>query len=521
MESAELIAILRDVRDRVRAANPETAAGATDIALPDLLPMVHARDAALGKVASIGTVNPRAGGALNALVQVWKRFVARVLDWHVREQVEFNRRTVACVDAAVEALTQTNRALVEFGDRLAAERGQREELGKQLETQLSALHEEMDKQIRELIAAERARHDELDRYFREQFAAAQDRIDELEKRERAKSGELADIRAHWSEWRVGWEQKLATNEMQFLRSVADLDGAFQYRLTLMDNSYRETVRAQHTDFTVRLDERGLEIQKRLWADLERVRAEFDKLIHTELRLIRQRTGAAFQGLAAPPAAAPFQPPAPLALDYARFAEAYRGSEERVKAAQQIYVADFKNCGNVLDIGCGRGEFLDLMRDAGVPARGIDSGAESVALCREKGLEAETADLFDYLRGLDEGELDGIFCAQVVEHLPPERLPEMVRLAASRLARNGVIAIETPNPECLAIFATYFYLDPTHTRPVPGKLLTFYLSESGIGNLEVRHLEPAADSMPSLTELPDAFRLAFFGGLDYAIIGRRI
>ena len=92
MESAELIAILREVRDRVRARNPETAAGGVDIALPDLMPLVHARDAALGKVAAIGTVNPRSGGLVNSLVQAWKRLVARVLDWHVREQVEFNRK---------------------------------------------------------------------------------------------------------------------------------------------------------------------------------------------------------------------------------------------------------------------------------------------------------------------------------------------------------------------------------------------------------------------------------------------
>ena len=515
MESAELIAILRDVRDRVRASNPETAAGGTDIALPDLTGLVHARDAALGKVASIGTVNPRAGGPLNSLVQAWKRLLARVLDWHVREQVEFNRRTIACVDAAIEAINQSNRALVEFGNRLAAERGQREELEKQLREQIAAqqiLREELERRLREQIAAERAR-----------LEAEWARVEELEKREREKSQELSDIRDHWAQWRVGWEQKLATNEMQFLRSVADLDGAFQYRLTLMDSNYREAVRSQHNDFTVRLDQRGLEIQKRLWADLERVRAEFDKLIHVELRLIRQRSGAAFLSAAAPEASAPVpsRPAAPLAFDYARFAEAYRGSEERVRGGQRIYVADFKNCGNVLDIGCGRGEFLELMREAGVPSRGIDSSLESIALCREKGLPAEAVDLFDYLHGLGEGELDGIFCAQVVEHLPPERLPEMIRLAASRLERNGVIVIETPNPDCLAIFATYFYLDPTHSRPVPEKLLTFYLSEFGIGNLEVRHLEQAVDSMPSLAELPKDFREAFFGGLDYAIIGKKV
>ena len=133
------------------------------------------------------------------------------------------------------------------------------------------------------------------------------------------------------------------------------------------------------------------------------------------------------------------------------------------------------------------------------------------MCRHKGLEAETADLFEYLENLPEASLDGIFRSQVVEHLPPERLPETIRLCASRLQRNGVIAIETPNPECLAIFATHFYLDPTHQRPVPHPLLAFYLEEFGVGNIEVRKLTPAAESMPSVQSLPEDFREAFFGG----------
>jgi O-antigen chain-terminating methyltransferase len=176
---------------------------------------------------------------------------------------------------------------------------------------------------------------------------------------------------------------------------------------------------------------------------------------------------------------------------------------------------------VLDIGCGRGEFLEAMRHAGVGARGIDLSPESVALCQSMGLAAETADLYDYLENLAEGSLDGIFCSQVVEHLPPDRLPEMIRLCASRLERGGVIAIETPNPECLAIFATHFYLDPTHTRPVPSALLAFYLEEFGVGRIEVRKLAPAIESMPSLAQLPEGFRNAFFGALDYAILGKKL
>jgi O-antigen chain-terminating methyltransferase len=214
-------------------------------------------------------------------------------------------------------------------------------------------------------------------------------------------------------------------------------------------------------------------------------------------------------------------PAPPAFDYGRFAERFRGSEDYVKRGQRIYQPYFAGCRNVLDIGCGRGEFLETMREAGIPARGIDLDEESVATCRHKGLEAEAADLFAYLADLPEASLDGIFCSQVVEHLAPERLPEMIGLCASRLTRNGVIVIETPNPECLAIFATHFFLDPTHTRPAPGALLAFYLEEFGVGNIQVHRLSPAVETNPALASLPEDFRNAFFGGLDYAISGRKL
>ncbi|HUK15619.1 MAG TPA: class I SAM-dependent methyltransferase, partial [Bryobacteraceae bacterium] len=455
MESAELIAILNEVRDRVRARNPETAEAG--IALPDLLPLVHARDAALGKVAAIGTVNPRRGGPVNWLVQSWKRLVSRMLDWHVREQVEFNRKTIAAIDAAIEALNDTKRTLAELAGRISV------------------------------------------------------------------ADELKDIRNHWADWRLEWERKLTANEVQFLRSVADLQAGFQHRVDLMDANHRDLMRAQHADFHGELDRRGIDIQQRLWADLEKMKVEYERLIHAELHLIRQRTTA--PGPKGTPSRLLDEPSEPrpsgsgaLAFDYGRFAERFRGSEDYVKAGQQIYLPYFAGRRNVLDIGCGRGEFLEMMRQANVAARGIDLSEESVALCRQKGLEAETADLFEYLAAQPEGAFDGIFCAQVVEHLEPARLPEGIRLAASLLERNGVLAIETPNPECLAIFATHFYLDPTHTRPVPHSLLAFYMEEFGLGGIEVRRLSPAVETMPALAELPESFREAFFGGLDYAIIG---
>ncbi len=452
MDADELTASLREVRDRVRARHPE----ASDLPLPDLMPLLHARDAAEAKVAAIGTVNPRRGGPLNWLAQRIKKMVARALDWHVREQVEFNRNVMACVQATLEALEETRHALASLG----------------------AIHGEVQ--------------------------------------------ELKDIRSYWVDWRQEWEHKLVLNETRLLRSVAELNAAFQHRAGQIETSFRDRVREQHAEFGSALERSSLDIQKRLWADLERVRSEYDRLIHTELRLIRQRAAGPPATPAMPAAPSPPAPvPGELAFDYARFAERFRGSEEYVQAGQRFYLPFFASRRDVLDIGCGRGEFLELMREAGVPARGIDLSQESVDLCRRKGLQAETADLFAYLTDLPESSLDGIFSSQVVEHLPPERLPEMVRLAASRLGRGGVLAIETPNPECLAIFASHFYLDPTHTRPIPHALLSFYMEEFGMGLIEVHRRSPAIESMPALAALPEDFRAAFFGGLDYAIVGQKL
>ena len=454
LKTEELTELLRAIRERVQARYPGTN-GAGPVAAADLTPLVHARDAAEGKMAAIGSVNPRPPGIFNSLIQAAKRTVARGLGWFVRDQVVFNREVMACVEATIQALNEINRALTEVPAATAVK------------------------------------------------------------------AEVEDVRAHWTAWRSEWERKLAQNEMQFLRSVADLQIASQHRATLMESNFRDLVKAQHADYLGALDRSTLDIQERLWADLDRIRTEYEALIHSELRVIRQRAGSLSETAAVttptPPDSAGIAP----AFDYLRFAERFRGSAEYVKSRQAFYVPYFAGCKNVLDIGCGRGEFLELMRDASVAARGIDLNREFIALCHGKGLAAEVADLFTYLSDLPDASLDGIFSAQVVEHLPPARLPEMIRLAAQKLRRGGVLVVETPNPECLAIVATHFYLDPTHTKPIPNALLAFYMEEYGIGRIEVHQRSPAIESMPALAELPEAFRQMFFGGLDYAIIGKKL
>ncbi|MFB3777899.1 MAG: methionine biosynthesis protein MetW [Bryobacteraceae bacterium] len=486
-KAEEIVELAREIRERVRARYPGgSVAGVT---LPDLTPVLHARDAAEAKVAAIGSVNPRPPGPVNALIQTFKRVIARFLGWHVRDQVEFNRSAVAAIEALMEALNENNRAL----SRLAA----------------------ADLEARKELAVAKS---EFKAYLASETELLRRQLDDLRHRSGRlleEAQELKDVRTHWAEWRQEWEKKLSINEVQFLRSVADLEAGFTHRATLMEANFRDLTKTQHKDFTLAQQRSAIEIQQRLWADLERTRIEFDRLIHSELRLIRQRA-AALPVEAAPAAAAP-EP----AIDWMWFAGRFRGSVEHVKEGQRFYLPFFKECRGVLDLGCGRGEFLELMREEGIEARGVELSDECVELCLSKGLRVEKDDLYSYLDGLSYPELDGIFLGQVVEHLPPERIPELVRLAASRLSRGGLLVIETPNPECLAIFATHFYLDPSHTRPIPPALLRFYMEESGFGGIEIHRLSPAPDSMPALASLPEDFRQAFFGGLDYAIIGRKL
>ena len=452
-KAEELSAIVQEIRDRVRARHPG-GGNADGIALPSLEPLLHARDAAEAKVASIGTVNPRAPGLVNAVIQKLKRAAARALDWHVREQVEFNRAVMNCVQATLEALNESNRA----------------------------------------VAALAAKNAPL-----------------LE--------EVRDVRTHWVAWRQEWERNLSGIQIQFLRSLSDLQGAWQHRVTLMDDSHRAMMKSLHGDFQGLVDQKMTELQKRLWVDLERIRGEYETIIHAELRLLRQKTTLLRTGqeIAAQTAGAPGFG----SIDWLKFSEKFRGTGEYVKRHLELYTERFQGSSGVLDIGCGRGEVLETFRDANVPAHGIDLNDDCIALCRNQGFSVEKADLFAYLNDAPDGSLGGITCLQVVEHLAPERLPELIALAHAKLKAGALLAIETPNPECLAIFARHFYLDPTHAKPIPPALLAFYLEEAGFGRLETIRLEPAVESMPSLASLPEAFRGDFFGSLDYAIFGRKL
>lgn len=241
------------------------------------------------------------------------------------------------------------------------------------------------------------------------------------------------------------------------------------------------------------------------------------------RLERRGTGSAGGGGAAPPVTVAAQPAAAALPDYFAFESRMRGSVEAIRDRQRRYVDDFRDAAPVLDIGCGRGELLELLREAGVEARGIDADADMVAYARGEGLDVEQADLVQHLESLEDGSLGGIFMGQVVEHLPPSVLARALFLAAAKLRPGGLLVAETINPLSPIALRNYF-ADLTHAQPLVPETLELLARQSGFVETEIRFVNEPAER---LTEPDDPVIAAnvrrlnelLFAPLDYALVAR--
>jgi len=225
----------------------------------------------------------------------------------------------------------------------------------------------------------------------------------------------------------------------------------------------------------------------------------------------------------------------LSHKYVGFEDAFRGSQEDIQRQLRDYLPIFAGASDVLDVGCGRGEFLALLRESGVTARGIDLNDAMVGVCREKGFDATKADALSYLRGVPPGSLGGLFAAQVVEHLEPAYLTRLLESAFEALRPGAPLVLETINPACWFAFFESYIRDITHVRPLHPDTLKFLLIASGFQQIEIRYrapypeheklqpLPPSAtlgDSVDTLNANVEKINRLLFTYLDYAAIGRR-
>lgn len=225
--------------------------------------------------------------------------------------------------------------------------------------------------------------------------------------------------------------------------------------------------------------------------------------------------------------------------YNLFNEKFRDTIEVIKKRQAIYLDYFRTCNNVADLGCGRGEFLELLREHNIPAVGVDLNQEMIETANQRGLNVHTANLLDFLSQSPDDFFDGIFSAQVIEHLTLRDTKQMLELIHRKLKPDTYAVIETLNPLSYYSYSRNFLLDLTHQRLYHPQAIKFLLECNGFRDIEIKFTSvvPLDEMMagiaipqevkPDQVEAWKKVNLSmnrlnelFFGWQEYAIIAKK-
>ena len=214
--------------------------------------------------------------------------------------------------------------------------------------------------------------------------------------------------------------------------------------------------------------------------------------------------------------------------YARFEDRFRGTREEIKARAEYCLAVVREAGAgtaerpVVDLGCGRGEWLELLTEHGLTGRGVDSNLVTVTDCRERGLDVVEGEALGYLRALPDRSCGAVTALHLIEHLPFATVIAIVDEIARVLVPGGVTILETPNPQNLLVGASTFYIDPTHRRPLHPETMRFLAEARGLTRVEIRYLHPMEGTAIPEDAHPLASRLNEYlhGPRDFAVLGYR-
>jgi O-antigen chain-terminating methyltransferase len=188
------------------------------------------------------------------------------------------------------------------------------------------------------------------------------------------------------------------------------------------------------------------------------------------------------------------PPGTDAFDYTGFEDRFRGSEALIAERQSGYLPLLAGRAPVADLGCGRGELLGLLNGAGIEAVGVDADAAQAARCRDKGLNVVQAELMQWIDAREAGSLGALVALQVVEHLSFANCVRLIEQAHRVLRPDGMVLFETVNPHCPEAME-WFYIDPTHRRPVYPEMLKFLLEQRGFTGVSVNFHVPTSTAVP--------------------------
>lgn len=213
--------------------------------------------------------------------------------------------------------------------------------------------------------------------------------------------------------------------------------------------------------------------------------------------------------------------------YAELEDNFRGSQDEIKERFRTYLPHINLLPTaadmlIVDLGCGRGEWLELLKEEGYQALGVDTNTVLLDRCRARDLDVIEIDALGYLRGRPDNSLSAITGFHIIEHLSIEILMNLLDEIIRVLRPGGIVIFETPNPENVLVGSNFFYFDPTHRNPLPSLLMKFLLESRGLGRIEVINLH-AWDQARILgtNELTARFNELFYGPMDYAITGWKV
>jgi 2-polyprenyl-3-methyl-5-hydroxy-6-metoxy-1,4-benzoquinol methylase len=211
--------------------------------------------------------------------------------------------------------------------------------------------------------------------------------------------------------------------------------------------------------------------------------------------------------------------------YIAFEHQFRGTRQEIKDRARVYLPAVTRAlgatkgGTVLDLGCGRGEWLELLREQNISASGVDSSRAMVDECRSYSLSAERADVMEYLKAQQRDALAAVTGFHIIEHLPLSVWIRLLDETLRILKPGGVAIFETPNPENVLVGSNTFYFDPTHRNPLPSAVVQFITRERGFDPVEIVPLHPAdpENFLTETTPIANKFNYYFYGPRDYAIV----